>query len=770
MLNCLESDEESSLDPRVIKVLGTLSPAPEVNKRFYPLSLFLTGVSKRKSAFFVLVIAFVALLGAVSTAGAQTVMPPGKPTGLTVTNTDTTSTKQFSLSWTAPTDNGGEDPTGYKIEWSTALFGTDFHPWFVLKENTMSETASYTHDHDIAPGINMQFRVSAINSAGTGTPSDSMTIKTKEDDMDTTPPEPQFDMTTVNGTRIEVKFTEDLNTAQIPKPAHLTVQFSGVLGTKRAKSIEIDTNDHSKLIITLNDSDAAERSDHVVIRYFYPKIEIGEVGKEIEIPVSKRALQDSNGNIVKPFDKGIRNVTPFCPKLVLTPQRIRENRTSRVTATLMPAADEELTLTVGAAPASPPDQTDPPYFELDATSFDLTIPADATESGGAVLITAGNNDEVGEADKEVRVSARVSKQASSMIEACSSVAPVTLTITDDDRQVRRPPPVIPDPPTVTPDPPTDEGTARDRGSLEALYNATGGDNWTRSMNWNTDEPLDTWYGVKTDSDGRITELILSDNGLEGRVPAELGDLKNLRRLYLDDNNLGGAIPLEELEALATGSALEELALWGNDQLTGLESVSAELGKRIDRAALRALYEDNGGPQWRERKNWLDPNEPFSFSDWDGVETNDDGRVSGIDLSDNGLNGDITNAIEALGGLETLDLSGNTDLSGELGLGLVYLSELGALDIQDTGVCAPADEALQQWLAGISFDGRNCVMDMETMDMETGTASAGGSGCSVVSDRWVANALADTVLNLLLIASALAAALLGSRLEAVRVRP
>ena len=35
----------------------------------------------------------------------------------------------------------------------------------------------------------------------------------------------------------------------------------------------------------------------------------------------------------------------------------------------------------------------------------------------------------------------------------------------------------------------------DRVALEALYRATGGDDWTDNTNWLSDEPLGEWYGV-----------------------------------------------------------------------------------------------------------------------------------------------------------------------------------------------------------------------------------------------------------------------------------
>ena len=100
--------------------------------------------------------------------------------------------------------------------------------------------------------------------------------------------------------------------------------------------------------------------------------------------------------------------------------------------------------------------------------------------------------------------------------------------------------------------------AGDRDALVALYNATGGPDWTHNDNWLSDESLDDWYGVVADSTGRVTGLRLRDNGLTGSLPAALGDLAELRFLQLPKNGLTGAIPSE------IGSLGRLGALWLSD--------------------------------------------------------------------------------------------------------------------------------------------------------------------------------------------------------------
>ena len=79
-------------------------------------------------------------------------------------------------------------------------------------------------------------------------------------------------------------------------------------------------------------------------------------------------------------------------------------------------------------------------------------------------------------------------------------------------------------------------------ALAALYEATGGANWKNNYNWLSGAPLGEWYGITTDSIGRVIGLDLSGNQLSGEVPPELGSFSNLQWLYLYGNQLSGCVP------------------------------------------------------------------------------------------------------------------------------------------------------------------------------------------------------------------------------------
>ena len=192
----------------------------------------------------------------------------------------------------------------------------------------------------------------------------------------------------------------------------------------------------------------------------------------------------------------------------------------------------------------------------------------------------------------------------------------------------------------------------DRDVLIALYDVTNGENWTNNTNWCTNTPLSEWYGVSTDSEGRVIDLRLYGNNLVGSIPAVLGNLSNLRSLYLSDNQLTGDIPAE----LGNLSQLEDLNLQIN-QLTG--SIPIELGNLSN---LRSLYLSD---------NQLTGNIP--------VELGDLSNLRSLALNNNQLVGSIPAELGNLSNLENLSLYVN-QLTGGIPVELGNLSQLEYLGL------------------------------------------------------------------------------------------
>ncbi|MYI97986.1 MAG: hypothetical protein F4075_13925, partial [Acidobacteria bacterium] len=84
----------------------------------------------------------------------------------------------------------------------------------------------------------------------------------------------------------------------------------------------------------------------------------------------------------------------------------------------------------------------------------------------------------------------------------------------------------------------------DRATLMDLYIGTRGGEWTNNGGWGTDEPVGSWYGVTANEQSRVTAINLSENGLNGQLPEDLGSLAFLTALEVGGNdNLSGPIPL-----------------------------------------------------------------------------------------------------------------------------------------------------------------------------------------------------------------------------------
>ena len=81
----------------------------------------------------------------------------------------------------------------------------------------------------------------------------------------------------------------------------------------------------------------------------------------------------------------------------------------------------------------------------------------------------------------------------------------------------------------------------------------------------------------------------------------------------------------------------------------------------DRAPLVAFYNATGGANWGRNRNWLS-NAPLD--EWEGVTTDDEGRVTKLEVNGNDLTGEIPPELGDLSNLEYLYLF-NNQLTGEI---------------------------------------------------------------------------------------------------------
>ncbi len=223
-------------------------------------------------------------------------------------------------------------------------------------------------------------------------------------------------------------------------------------------------------------------------------------------------------------------------------------------------------------------------------------------------------------------------------------------------------------------------------ALTALYEATGGQDWKTNDGWLSDGPLGRWQRVITDENGQVTGLDLGSNQLNGEIPTGLGDLSNLKLLYVSDNNLTGVLP----KSLTGLSGLESFRFHNNSGLcapideafqTWLQGIALVVGSSCapedsleDREVLVQLYNALDGENWNNNANWLTE---LPIRQWHGVTNDASGRVTRLLLESNGLAGALPKELGSLSNLKRLELANNY-LTGEIPRELGNLSDLETL--------------------------------------------------------------------------------------------
>ena len=233
---------------------------------------------------------------------------------------------------------------------------------------------------------------------------------------------------------------------------------------------------------------------------------------------------------------------------------------------------------------------------------------------------------------------------------------------------------------------------RARDILAALYDAAGGSSWANNRYWLSEAPLDSWSGVTTDAEGRVTGLSFGANRMRGHLPRELGYLEDLQVLELETCDLRGPIP-PELGKLAN---LRILDLSGN-RLTG--GIPPELGSLANLTHLDLFGNDLTGRI---------PSEFGSLASLEQVNLSYNGLWGGIPetlghlsqltllaLNANELGGGVPPELGNLSSLQVLALWGNT-LDGSIPPELAKLTNLTVFDLRwnDLGGPVPA------WLGGL----------------------------------------------------------------------
>ena len=270
--------------------------------------------------------------------------------------------------------------------------------------------------------------------------------------------------------------------------------------------------------------------------------------------------------------------------------------------------------------------------------------------------------------------------------------------------------------------------ATDREALAAIYDATGGRNWTSSANWEAASRISLAgqtvagitgyraYGTQAEMKGRVqygspTSFTLS------------GTTYTVERLERVDSS--GLLTLTVSPAVGTNTHFSGLSLrvgrpgryygWPGETLSpGATLTFASATVTDDTTNDRTDFAwSSGGPASSAALRAIDMAIVQPLSEWHGV-TVTGGRVSALDLSNNNLRGKDTMPalLGELTGLTSLDLSDNPNLSERVPPELLTLpATFTSLDLSGTGYCIDpvSDPTTEAWLTGIVGDGGTALV-------------------------------------------------------------
>lgn len=238
-------------------------------------------------------------------------------------------------------------------------------------------------------------------------------------------------------------------------------------------------------------------------------------------------------------------------------------------------------------------------------------------------------------------------------------------------------------------------------ALVQLYYDTRGQSWLKQDNWLQSATPCSWFGVSCDA-GRVSSIVLPENGLVGILPDGLTALSALAELDLSFNSLQGGFPASLLQL----TNLRRLLLWSN-------AFDGNIPAAISN--LTALTE-------------LD----LSFNRFSGAlpaTLADLTQLRQLFVENNQLSANIPAELGLLGQLQILWLE-NNDFSGTLPASLVNLTQLRALSFAGTDLCAPATAEFSNWLAQLEELYINSDCDNTAPVVSAGIAQTVNSGATV----------------------------------------
>ena len=218
-----------------------------------------------------------------------------------------------------------------------------------------------------------------------------------------------------------------------------------------------------------------------------------------------------------------------------------------------------------------------------------------------------------------------------------------------------------------------------RFALATFYRSTSGSDWLDNNGWMEDDDGGddecTWYGIVCDAAGLVTSITLTQNDLEGEIPAEINLLENLESLILNTNRITSFssavfsmvnLKVLDLDKNFIEEILSDISPLGSDSLEQLYLSNNKLT-----SVPNELF------RLRQVKNlWLANNKIAStLPTGIGMMT----KLEELDLESNLFEGHIPTELYSLANLHTVYLHDNM-LSGSISPLISRMSSLQILDL------------------------------------------------------------------------------------------
>ena len=653
---------------------------------------------------------------------------PGSPTGLTATANGQT---RIDLSWSAPSDNGGADITGYRIEVSE-----NGSSWTTRATNTGNTATSYSHS-DLTAESTRHYRVSTINSVGTGQPSNTANATTSQAAQGS--PDLVVDNTLL-GANVTPGYNLSLNATvrnqgdgpsgpttmhYYHSPDTLITTSDTPVGTDRVDRLVASGSIRHAISVTVpstpgtyyygacvdtvpSESDAGNNCStamEVTVRVVNSPPEVTGDIDDITVTLGESFRVDISGVFTEPDGEEIQNygftlrTSGILSGTVHTQTGILNLRAIGVGATTVAVEASDIhgngsgphdlfmvtvvpaeTTTAPGAPAGLTATAD------GQTEIDLlwTAPSDdggdditgyrieVSENGSSWTNLAVNTGNTATSYSHTGLTAGSTRhyRVSAINSAGTGSASNTANATTDAQQDTSA--CASD--GAVPDAANNPGLVSDCEALLAAKDMLRG---TATLNWAADVPMNQWEGIIVypgTTLRRVTWIALEKN-LTGAIPAGLSNLTELDRLALPNNQLTGEIPSE----LGGLSSLTELNL-SNNRLGGnippeLGNLAGLKGMTLTRNQLTGAIPTKLGDLASLQSLRLSDNK---LSGAIPSELGNLGSLTSLTLSNNGLNGPIPSELGSLSRLVTLSVSDN-ELTGDIPPELGRLTRLSRFD-------------------------------------------------------------------------------------------